>query len=100
MSGCDTVLAVNDDGLPSICGWEPLIENALLESAAKPQYLPESRTDFGRSRSTRSPIPPYEPPKGVPTPARNWRNAGRRRAAAPRGEARPEAWRGRWISLV
>jgi hypothetical protein len=51
MSECDTVLAVNDDGLPSICGWEPLIENALLESAVKPQYLPESRTDFGRVRS-------------------------------------------------
>jgi len=51
MPGCDTVSAVNDDGLPSICGREPLIENALLESAAKPQYLPESRTDFGGLRS-------------------------------------------------
>ena len=49
--GCDTVLAVKDDGLPSICGWEPLIENAILESAAKQQYLPESRTNLGRVRS-------------------------------------------------
>jgi len=39
------------DGLPNVSGWEPLIENALLDSAAKPQYLPESRTDFGRVRS-------------------------------------------------
>lgn len=39
------------DGLPNICGWEPLIEQTLHEGSGSSRYLPESRIDFGRLKS-------------------------------------------------
>lgn len=44
-------LAEYVDGLPNICGWEPSIDNAMLEFGQKPRFLAESRIDFGRLRS-------------------------------------------------
>ena len=39
------------NGLPNLCGGEPLIENALAPGRAACGYLAESRIDFGRIRS-------------------------------------------------
>lgn len=39
------------EGLPNICGWEALIEQALLDRLQKPGYLAESRIDFARIKS-------------------------------------------------
>ncbi|MCB1920833.1 MAG: glycosyl hydrolase family 57, partial [Candidatus Competibacteraceae bacterium] len=39
------------DGLPNICGSEPLIEQTLRASANRPVFLPESRVDFGHIRA-------------------------------------------------
>ena len=39
------------DGLPNICGSEPLVEETLRAGRAKPAYLPESRVDFGHIRA-------------------------------------------------
>ena len=39
------------DGLPNICGSEPLVEKTLRASRDKPVFLPESGIDFGRIRS-------------------------------------------------
>ncbi len=39
------------DGLPNICGSEPLVEETLRASRGQPVFLPESRIDFGRIRA-------------------------------------------------
>jgi hypothetical protein len=39
------------DGLPNICGSEPLVEETLRASRVSPVFLPESRIDFGHIRS-------------------------------------------------
>jgi hypothetical protein len=44
-------LAEYVDGLPNICGWEPLIEQAAHAGPESAHYIAESRIDFGRLRS-------------------------------------------------
>jgi hypothetical protein len=39
------------DGLPNICGSEPLIEHTVREASGRSAYLPESRIHFGRIRA-------------------------------------------------
>ncbi|MEJ2643728.1 MAG: glycosyl hydrolase family 57 [Gammaproteobacteria bacterium] len=39
------------DGLPNICGSEPVIERALSESAGKPRYRSRSSVDLGRIKA-------------------------------------------------
>lgn len=39
------------DGLPNICGSEPLVEETLRAGRARPVFLPESRVDFGHIRA-------------------------------------------------
>mgnify|MGYP000964848003 FL=1 len=39
------------DGLPNICGSEPLMEETLRAARNQPVFLPESRIDFGRIRA-------------------------------------------------
>ncbi len=39
------------DGLPNICGSEPLVEETLCAARNQPVFLPESRIDFGRIRA-------------------------------------------------
>ena len=39
------------DGLPNICGSEPLVEKSLRDSRDRPVFLPESRIDFARIRA-------------------------------------------------
>ena len=46
-----TELPENVDGLPNICGWEPLLEQSMRGGESASRYLPESRVDFGRLRS-------------------------------------------------
>ena len=46
-----TELQEYSDGLPNICGSEPLIERTVREATARSVYLPESRILFGRIRA-------------------------------------------------
>jgi len=39
------------EGLPNICGWEPVVEQALAQNRTRQVFLSESRIDFNRIKS-------------------------------------------------